>query len=45
MPNVNLEVLAGADHRFRSAAGRPMTEAVLFPVEAWLRLRKEEQLE
>jgi predicted alpha/beta-hydrolase family hydrolase len=45
MPNVNLEVLAGADHRFRSTAGRPMTEALLFPVEAWLRLRKEEQLE
>ena len=27
----------------RSSAGRAMTEAVLFPVEAWLRLRKGEQ--
>lgn len=45
MPSVNLEVLAGADHRFRTSSGRTMTEAVLFPVEAWLRLRKEEQLE
>ncbi len=45
MPSVNLEVIAGADHRFRSSAGRAMTEAILFPVEAWLRLRKGEQLD
>jgi predicted alpha/beta-hydrolase family hydrolase len=45
MPSVNLEVIAGADHRFRTSSGKPMTEAVLLPVEAWLRLRKEEQLD
>jgi uncharacterized protein len=45
LPSVDLEVIGGADHRFRAASGRTMTEAVLLPVEAWLRLRKEEQLE
>jgi predicted alpha/beta-hydrolase family hydrolase len=45
MPNVDLEVIAGANHRFQASAGRAMTEAVLFPVEAWLHLRKGEQLE
>ena len=45
MPSVNLEVIAGADHRFRTSSGKLMTEAVLLPVEAWLRLRKGEQLD
>jgi len=40
MPTVNLEILAGADHRLEDAGGRPMTQAVLMKCEAWLRLRK-----
>ena len=43
MTTVNLEVIAGADHRLEDASGRPMTEAVLLKCEAWLRLRKEER--
>lgn len=40
MTSVNLEIVAGADHRLQDAARRPMTEAALLPIEAWLRLRK-----
>ena len=43
MPHVNVEILAGADHRLEDAKGRPMTEAVVPKCEAWLRLRKEER--
>ena len=43
MTSVNLEIIAGADHRLKDAAGRTMTEAVLMPVEAWLHLRKKER--
>lgn len=43
MTSVNLEVVAGADHRLEDAAGRPMTESALLPTEAWLRLRKAER--
>lgn len=43
MTSVNLEVVAGADHRLENAAGRAMTEAALLPTEAWLRLRKAER--
>jgi hypothetical protein len=43
MTSVNLEVVAGADHRLEDAAGRAMTEAALMPTEAWLRLRKAER--
>ncbi len=43
MPGVNLEILAGADHRLQDAAGRPMTQAVVMKCEAWLRLRREER--
>ena len=43
MPHVNLEVIAGADHRLQDAAGRAMTEAVISKCEAWLRLRKEKR--
>jgi predicted alpha/beta-hydrolase family hydrolase len=44
MTSVNLEIIGGADHRLKDAAGRTMTEAVLMPVEAWLRLRKKQHL-
>ena len=40
MTSVNLEIIAGADHRLQDAAGRTMTEAVLMKVDAWLHLRK-----
>jgi alpha/beta superfamily hydrolase len=43
MTSVNLEIVARADHRLQDAAGRPMTEAALMPVEAWLRLRRKER--
>ena len=43
MPHVNVEILAGADHRLEDTKGRPMTEAVVPKCEAWLRLRKEER--
>lgn len=43
MTSVNLEVIAGADHRMEDSAGRAMTEAALMPIEAWLRLRKAER--
>lgn len=43
MTSLNLEVVARADHRLQDAAGRPMTEAALMPVEAWLRLRRKER--
>src|SRR5919201_502819 len=42
MTSVNLEIVARADHRLQDPAGRPMTEAALMPVEAWLRLRRKE---
>src|SRR5256885_14395974 len=35
MTSVNLEIIAGADHRLKDAAGRTMTEAGLMPVQAW----------
>src|SRR5437667_3646110 len=40
MTSVNLEIIAGADHRLQDAAGRTMTEAVLMKVDAWLHLRQ-----
>ena len=43
MTSVNLEIIAGADHRLQDAAGRTMTEAVLMKVDAWLHLRKAER--
>ena len=43
MPHVNLEAIAGVDHRLEDASDRPMTEDVLLKCEAWLRLRKEER--
>src|SRR5438132_564065 len=43
MTSVNLEIIAGADHRLQDAAGRTMTEAVLMNVDAWLHLRKAER--
>jgi alpha/beta superfamily hydrolase len=43
MTSVNLEIVARADHRLQDPAGRPMTEAALMPVEAWLRLRRKER--
>jgi len=43
LTSVNLEVLAHADHRLQDASGRVMIEAVLFPVEAWLHLRREQR--
>ena len=43
MTSVNLEIIGGADHRLKDAAGRTMTEAVLMPIEAWLHLRKKER--
>ncbi len=41
MTTVNLEVIAGADHRLQDAAGLPLTETVLMKCEAWLRIRLE----
>jgi uncharacterized protein len=43
MPSLNLEVIGGADHRLQDATGRAMTEAALMPIEAWLRLRRQER--
>ncbi len=43
MTSVNLEIIAGADHRLQDAAGRTMTEAVLMKIDAWLHLRKVER--
>jgi uncharacterized protein len=43
MTSVNLEIVARADHRLQDATGRPMTEAALMPIEAWLRLRRKER--
>jgi hypothetical protein len=43
MTSVNLEIIGGADHRLKDAAGRIMSEAVLMKVEAWLHLRKAER--
>ena len=37
---LNLEILAGADHRLEDAKGRPVTEAVLTKAHAWLSLRR-----
>ncbi len=39
LPHINLEVLAGADHRLQDASGHPMVETVMMKCEAWLRLR------
>ncbi|HYU05851.1 MAG TPA: alpha/beta family hydrolase [Thermoplasmata archaeon] len=40
LPHLNLEILAGADHRLEDAKGRPVTEAVLIKCDAWLSSRK-----
>ena len=39
LPHINLEVLAGADHRLQDASGLPMVETVMMKCEAWLRIR------
>ncbi len=40
LPHLDLEIIAGADHRLEDAGGKPMTAAVLEKCEAWLRVRK-----
>lgn len=41
MPEVDLKIIAGADHRLEDAAGRPMIDAVVRACEVWLKVRKE----
>ena len=43
LSHLDLEILAGADHRLEDAKGRPVTEAVLLECEAWLRARRRER--
>ena len=40
LPHLDLEIIAGADHRLEDSGGKPMTAAVLEKCEAWLRVRK-----
>lgn len=41
MPQIDLKIIGGADHRLEDASGRPMTEAIVSTCEVWLTLRKE----